>query len=68
MTRHWTMTTLALATVLCLSLQHRAAAQDVVGITAIESADEASLLFELVGDKSLMISVSQGTLSIGGSP
>jgi hypothetical protein len=51
-----------------LSPHDRAAAQDVVGITAIESADEASLRFELVGDQTLMISLSHGTLSIGGSP
>jgi hypothetical protein len=46
----------------------RAFAQEVVGVTAIESADEASLIFELVGDESLAISLSGGTLAIGGSP
>ena len=69
MRRHWmnriTNAGFAIAVLLCAS--QRATAQEVVGLTAVESAGEASLVFDLGGGQSLLLSLSNGKFLVGGT-
>ena len=69
MRRHWmnriTNAGFAIAVLLCAS--QRVTAQEVVGLTAVESAGEASLVFDLGGGQSLLLSLSNGKFLVGGT-
>jgi hypothetical protein len=69
MKRYWTnrIALTAIAVTMLIGAHSDAMAQEVVGLTAVESSGEASLVFDLGSGKSLLISLSNGKLVVGGA-
>ena len=69
MRRYWTnrIALAGIAMMVLLGIHTNAAAQEVVGLTAVESSGEASLVFDLGNGKSLLISLSDGKILVGGT-
>ncbi len=69
MRHHWVnrIALAGLATTMLLGAQQSATAQEVVGLTAVESSGEASLIFDLGNGNILLISLANGKLLVGGT-
>jgi len=69
MNRNWirSIGLVGLVGTVLLGVPRGGAAQEVVGLTAVESPDEASLVFDLGNGNSLLISLRDGRLFIGGT-